>query len=144
LSVPNFVASTLLESTTIQAEMVLDWGAGTAAPFITLDSSGINLDVKNASIGVRHQIQIGTLTVNLVGLSSGPLITPSTTAPTVFSIGHAASSTVESFNSYAAFVARLQSMLAAANLATGMTAVGLYTVSTHAFSATSITLFFNN
>jgi hypothetical protein len=144
LSVPNFAAATLLDSTTIQAELVLDWGTGTAAPFITFDSSTIDLDVKNTSIGVRHQIQIGPEIVNLVGLSSDPLITPSTAAPTVFSIGHAASSTIETFNTYAAFVARVQSMLSAASLATGMTAVGLYTTSTHAFSATSITLFFNN
>jgi hypothetical protein len=144
LSVPNFVASTLLDSTTIQAELVLDWGAGTTAPFVTLDSSSMDLDVKNTSLGVRHQIQIGPEIVNLVGLSSDPLFTPSTTAPTVFSVGHAASSTVESFNSYAAFVAKVQSMLNAASRATGMTAVGLYTASTHAFSATSITLFFNN
>jgi hypothetical protein len=144
LSVPNFVASTLLDSTTVQAELVLDWGAGTTAPFVTLDSSSMDLDVKNTSLGVRHQIQIGPEIVNLVGLSSDPLFTPSTTAPTVFSVGHAASSTVESFNSYAAFVAKVQSMLNAASLATGMTAVGLYTASTHAFSATSITLFFNN
>jgi hypothetical protein len=144
LSVPNFVASTLLDPTTIQAELVLDWGTGTAAPFIAFDTSSIDVDVKNSSIGVRHQIQIGPQTVNLVGLSSDPLISPSTSAPIAFSIGHAVSSTVESFNSYAAFVAKLQSTLNGTTLATNMTAVGLYTASTRNFSATSITLFINN
>ncbi|HEY0749031.1 MAG TPA: hypothetical protein VGD63_20165 [Steroidobacteraceae bacterium] len=144
LSVPNFVASTLSDSTTTQAELVLDWGAGTAVPFIALDTSSIDVDVKNSGIGVRHQIQIGPQIVNLVGLSSDPVIAPSTSAPVAFSIGHAVSSTVESFNSYAAFVAKLQSTLNGSTLATNMTAVGLYTASTHNFSATSITLFFNN
>jgi len=141
---PNFTASTLLDPTTIQAELVLDWGAGTAVPFTTFDSSAINLDVANTSIGLRHQIQIGSQIVNIVGLSSDPLITPSSTGSTVFSIGHSASSTVESFNTYAAFITQLQSELNGATLATGMTAVGQYTVSTFAFSATSITLFLNN
>jgi hypothetical protein len=141
---PNFTASTLLDPTTIQAELVIDWGGGTAAPFTTSSSTSITLDVNNSSIGLRHQIQIGSQIVNLVGLSSGPVITPSTAgSSTVFSIGHSASSTVESFNTYAAFATQLQSELNGA-LATGMTAVGQYTVSTFAFSATSITLFLNN
>jgi hypothetical protein len=141
---PNFTAATLLDPTTIQAELVIDWGGGTAAPFTTSSGTAITLDVNNSSIGLRHQIQIGSQVVNLVGLSSGPVITPSTAgSPTVFSIGHSASSTVESFNTYAAFAAQLQSELNG-TLATGMTAVGQYTVSTFAFSATSITLFLNN
>jgi hypothetical protein len=141
---PNFTAATLLDPTTIQAELVIDWGGGTAAPFTTSSSTSMTLDVNNSSIGLRHQIQIGSQIVNLVGLSSGPVITPSTAgSSTVFSIGHSASSTVESFNTYAAFATQLQSELNGA-LATGMTAVGQYTVSTFAFSATSITLFLNN
>ena len=142
---PNFTASTLLDPTTIQAELVIDWSAGAAAPFTTFDSSGITLDVSNTGMGPRHQIQVGSQIINLVGLSSGPSITPSTTSSnTVFSIGHANSSTVESFNTYGAFITQLQSELNGATLATGMSAVGQYTVSTFAFSATSITLFLNN
>jgi len=124
---------------------VIDWSAGTAAPFTTFDSTAITLDLSNTGIGPRHQIQIGSQVIDLVGLSSDPSITPSTTGSnTLFSIGHAASSTVESFNTLDAFVTQLQSELNGATLATGMTAVGQYTVSTFAFSATSITLFLNN
>jgi hypothetical protein len=142
---PNFTASTLLDPTTIQAELVIDWSAGAAAPFTTFDSSAITLDLSNTGIGPRHQIQIGSQIIDLVGLSSVPSITPSATGSnTLFSIGHAASSTVESFNTYDAFITQLQSELNGATLATGMTAVGQYTVSTFAFSATSITLFLNN
>jgi hypothetical protein len=141
---PNFTASTLLDPTTIQAELVVDWGGGTATPFTTFNSSSISLDTANTSMGPRHQIQIGSQIIDLVGLSSDPLITPSTGSNTVFSIGHAASSTVESFNTYDAFITQLQSELNGATLAAGMSAVGQYTVSTFAFSATSITLFLNN
>jgi hypothetical protein len=147
---PNFTATTLLDPTTIQAELVLDWSGGTAAPFSSFDSSAIVVDVANGSIGLRHQIQIGSDIVNLMGLSSNPSITPATgsstanSSGTIYSIGHASSFTVENFDTYTAFITQLQSELNGTTLATGMTAVGQYTVSTSAFSATSITLFLNN
>jgi len=141
---PNFTATTLLDPTTIQAELVVDWGAGTAAPFASFDSSGIDLNVQNGSIGPRHQIQIGSQIINIVGLSSDPLITPAAASTEVFAIGHSATSTIQSFNSYADFIAQLQTELNGVTLATGMTAVGQYTASTLAFSAMSITLFLND
>lgn len=142
---PNFTASTLYDPTTIQAELVVDWGAGTTAPFVSYNSSSIDLDVKNSSIGPRHVIQVGPQSIDVVGLSSDPSITPSTTASTtVFSIGHSVSGTTENFNTYAAFITQLQSELNGSALATGMTAVGIYTASTFSFAATSVTLFLKN
>ena len=142
---PDFTASTLLDPTTIQAEMVVDWSAGTTAPFTTLGSSTISVDAHNPSIGPRHQIQIGAQTIDVVGLSSDPSIVPNTASSNVvFTIGHASSGTTESFNTYAAFVARLQTELNGTTRVTGMTAVGQYTASTFSLSATSITLFLNN
>jgi hypothetical protein len=141
---PAFVASTLLDPTTIQAELVVDWGAGTAAPFVTYNSTAIDLDTRNSAIGLRHQIQVGSQIIDVVGLPSDPLISPDpTTTTTVFAIGHAPTSTIESFNTYAAFITQLQSELNGTTLATGMTAVGQYTASTFSFAATSITLFLN-
>ena len=140
---PNYTASTLLDPTTIQAELVVDWNGGTAAPFTTLDSTSITLDVNNSSIGARHQVQIGSQIVDIVGLSSGLTISPTTGSEMVFSIGHSASFTIESFDTYTAFITQLQSELSGA-LATGVTAVGQYTASTSAFSASSITLFLDN
>jgi hypothetical protein len=139
---PNFTALTLLDPTTIQAELVVDWGTGTPSPFTTYNSTAIDLDVRNSSIGVRHEIQIGAQLINIVGLTSDPLISPNPTASaSVFAIGHAASSTIENFNTYAAFIAQLQTELNGSTLATGMTATGQYTPSSSSFVATSITLF---
>jgi hypothetical protein len=142
---PNFTASTLLDPTTIQAELIVDWGTGTAAPFTTYDTTAIDLDIHNSSIGARHQIQVGAQLINVVALSSDPLISPSpTSGATVFTIGHAATATMENFNTYAAFVTQLQTELNGTVLATGFTAAGQYTVSSSSFSATSITVFLNN
>jgi hypothetical protein len=142
---PNFTASTLLDPTTIDAELVIDWSGGTAAPFASFDSSGIALNASTSGLGPRHQIQIGAQIIDIVGLAAQPVLTPSTAdSNTVFSIGHAASATIENFNTYDGFVTQLQSELNGATLAVGMTAVGQYTASTSAFSATSMTLFLNN
>jgi hypothetical protein len=141
---PNFTATTLLDPTTIQALMVVDWGSGTAAPFTTFDSSAITLDVRNTSIGTRHEILLGAQAINLVGLGSDPVITPNTTSSSNFAIGHSASAIVETFNTYADFIIQLQAELNGSALATEMTTVGQYTASTFAFSATSITIILNN
>jgi len=141
---PDFTAASLLDTTTISAELVVDWGAGTAAPFTTFDTSAISIDVLNTSIGLRHQIQVGSQAINILGLSSDPQIAPTTGSTTIFSIGHSSSGITESFNSYASFITQLQSELNGTVLVTGITAVGQYTASSFAFSANSITLFLNN
>ena len=144
-ALPIFTAITLLDPSTIQAELVVDWGMGTAAPFTTYNGTAIDLDVGNGSIGPRSQIQVGAQSTPIVGMTSDPMISPNATSSTaVFAIGHAASSTIESFNTYAAFIAQLQTDLNGSILATGMTATGQYTASSSSFVATSITLFLNN
>jgi hypothetical protein len=142
---PDFTASALLDPSTISAELVVDYGAGTAAPFTTYNSSGIDLTRTNASIGARHLIQVGSESIDIVGMSSDPLIVPSTTVSTlVFSIGHTASGTVENFITYDTFITALTSELNGSVLVTGVTALGQYTSSTFAFNATSVTVVLNN
>jgi hypothetical protein len=142
---PDFTASTLLDPSTISAELVVDYGSGTAAPFTTYDSSEIDLTRTNASIGTRHLIQVGADSIDIVGMSSDPLIVPSTTVSTlVFSIGHTESGTVENFITYDAFITALTSELNGSVLVTGVTALGQYTSSSFAFVATSVTVVLNN
>lgn len=142
----NFNATTLLDPTTINATLVLDWSAGTTTPFAVFNSSGIDVDIANAGIGVRHEIQVGAQLINLIGLSSDPQIVPSTTTTSnaVFTIGHSVSSTTESFDTFAAFITQLQTELNGSVLATGVTAVGQYSASSFTLTASSITLFLDN
>ena len=142
---PNFTASALLDPTTIQAELVIDYGSGTAAPFTTYNSSTIEVDIRNPNIGARHLIQVGAQMINVLGLASDASIIPDPTAAnTVFTIGHAASAGAENFDTFAAFIAQVQTELQGGTLATGVTAVGQYTASTSTLSATSVTLFLNH
>ena len=147
---PNFTATTLLDPTTINAELILDWGVATATPFSTFDSAGIDLDLAAGGIGVRHEIQVGAQVTDLLGLSSEPIMVPSssTTADQVFTIGHSVSSTTENFDTFAAFVTQLQSELGGTvngiALATNLTVVGQYSPSTFTLTASSITLTLQN
>ena len=144
---PNFTATTLLDPTTINAELILDWGVATATPFSTFDSSGIDLDIAAGGIGVRHEIQVGAQVTDLIGLSSEPIIIPSTSTTAgnqIFTIGHSVSSTTENFDTFAAFVTQLQTELNGSALATNLTVVGQYSASTFTLTASSITLTLQN
>jgi hypothetical protein len=148
---PDFTASStsstssLLDYTTINAQLVMNWGAGTPAPFISYSTTQIELDAHNSALSSRHEIQIGAQIVNILGIASNPLIIPNATATnTVFTIGHAVSGTFENFNTYSAFITQLQTELNGTIYATGLTAAGQYTTSTYTFSASSMSIFLNN
>jgi hypothetical protein len=144
-SAGDLSGTALLDYTTIAAELVMDYGAGTPAPFASYSTTEIVLDARNSAVGVRHEIQIGAQTVNIVGIQQDPIIVPNSSATnTIFTIGHAVSGTFENFDTYSAFVTQLQTELNGNVLATGVTAVGQYTTTTYTFSASSITLFLNN
>jgi hypothetical protein len=140
----DLIGTALLDYTTINALLVMDFGAGTTAPFASYSTTEIVLNAQN-SAGVRHEIQVGAQTVSLVGIPSNPIIVPNASATnTIFTIGHAVSGTFENFDTYAAFITQLQLELNGEVLATGVTAVGQYTTATYTFSASSLTLLLNN
>jgi hypothetical protein len=127
------------------AQLVVDYGSGTSAPFTTYNSSEIDLTRSNASIGTRDLIQVGADSIDIVGMSSDPLIVPSTTVSTlIFSIAHRASGTVENFITYSAFITQLTGELNGSVLVTGVTALGQFTSSGYTFTSTSITVVLNN
>ena len=136
---PDFTASALLDPTTINAEMVIDFGAGTPAPFTSYDTSQMVVDITNSSVGPRHEIQIGSQVISTSGMSSDPTITPNSST-LMFAIQHTVSGTVENFNEYSNFITQLQSELNGSVLVTGITAIGQYTAESFAFAANSITV----
>jgi hypothetical protein len=139
LAPPDFTASALLDPTTINAVMVIDFGSGTPAPFTSYDTSQMVVDITNSSVGPRHEIQIGSQVISTSGMSSDPTITPNSST-LVFAIAHTVSGTVENFNEYSNFITQLQTELTGSVLVSGVTAVGQYTVASFAFAANSITV----
>jgi hypothetical protein len=144
-STGDLSGTALLDYTTIDAELVMDYGAGTPAPFVSYSTTEIELDARNSAVGARHEIQIGAQVVNIVGIASDPLIVPnSSSSNTIFTIGHAVSGTFENFDTYSAFITQLQTELNGEVLVTGVTAQGQYTTTSYSLSASGITLFLNN
>jgi hypothetical protein len=141
---PDFTATALSDPTTINAELVLDWGsAGSSTPFAALSSSDLDLPIASAGAGQRHQIAVGAQIVDVSTLPTDLQIVPSAASTQVFAIAHASTSTVENFNTFAGFIAQLQAELQGTTVATTITAEGIYTSSGTTLAATSITISLN-
>jgi hypothetical protein len=141
---PDFVATTLLDPTTIPAELVVNWGAGTPTPFNAYSSTEIDLLIHNSSIGTQHTIQVGSQTIDFETLASDALIVPSTTSTSVvYAIGHASTATIDNFNTFTDFITALQADLNGTTLATSMTVQGVYTATSYTINATNVTIYLN-
>jgi hypothetical protein len=141
---PDFVATTLLDPTTIPATLVVNWGAGTPTPFNAYSSSEIDLLIHNSSIGTQHTIQVGSQTIDFTTLSSDALIVPSTTSTSVvYAIGHTSTSTIDNYNTFTDFITALQTALNGSTLATSMSVQGVYTSASTTITATNVTIYLN-
>ena len=143
---PAFTASTLFDPTTIQGELVLDWGsAGTTQPFATTSSSDLDVAIHNSTIGLRHTIDVAAQSYDLTTLPSDLLIAPDTSVTTVvYAIAHTGTGVVDSFNTFSAFVTALQSALTGSVAATALTAEGVYTSTGTTLTARSVTISLND
>ena len=149
---PDFIAEAVNAEPTVPASLVVDWtGTGTAAPFATLTSSGLTIDLANAAFGVGI-MRIGAEIIDITTLSATPTIVPAVAQPAanglplfspVFSVGPGAISesstaSIESFNGFAAFVTQLTTTFATPTPATQFVATGFYNRSSNTFTASSI------
>jgi hypothetical protein len=135
---PAFTATAVLDGSTIIAEFVLDWGsAGSSAPFTAISSS--ELDVPVSTAGTRHTVTVGPLVVQPAQV----VIVPSTATTLLYSIAHTPTSTVENFNTFAAFATALGAELNGTTAATSITAEGLYTAGGSTFAASGVIVSLN-
>ncbi len=141
---PDFTASGLLDPTTIEAELAVNWGSGTATPFNSTSTTEIDLLIHNSSIGALHAIQYGAQSIDFTTLPSDVLIVPSSsTTSTVYAIGHASNSSVDSYDTFTDFISALQTDLNGTTLATGMSVQGIYTSTSYTLTANIVTVYLN-
>jgi hypothetical protein len=141
----DFLESAAADASAIDAELVLDWGgSGTTTPFAAISSSELDLPLTGVGAGSRHQITVGPTAYPLPTLTSDVLIVPSTASTLLYSIAHLSTSTVENFNTFAAFATALNSALDGKAAALSMTAEGLFAVNGTTFTATGIIVSLNN
>jgi hypothetical protein len=152
LAPPDFIAEAVNAEPTVPASLVVAWtGTGTAAPFATLTSSGLSIDLANGAFG-SGQLRIGAESVDITTLSASPTIVPALPQPAanglplytpVFSVGpgsviEVVSAPIESFNGFAAFVTQLTTTFATPTPATRFVARGFYNRGSNTFTASSI------
>jgi hypothetical protein len=152
LAPPAFIAEAVNAEPTVPASLVVAWtGTGTAAPFSTLTSSSLTIDLANAAFG-SGVLRIGAENVDIKTLSATPTIVPAVAQPAsnglplfspVFSVGpgavaEAATASIESFNGFAAYVTQLTTTFATPTPATQLVARGFYNRGSNTFTASSI------
>ncbi|MDE2305089.1 MAG: hypothetical protein KGL34_05980 [Gammaproteobacteria bacterium] len=142
---PDFAAAALADQSTIEAELTVDWGsAGSARPFASQGGAELVIDAANGTIGARHVLDFGAETLDLATLGGDPVIVPAaSTDDAVYSIGHAASATIDSYAHYTDFAAALQAALGRAR-ATTLSARGTYAAASRTLTAHSISVYLDD
>jgi hypothetical protein len=149
---PDFLAQSVLAEPSVPATLAVIWtGSGTAAPFATLTSTGLSIDLANAAFG-SGQLRIGAETIDITTLGGSPSIVPAVAVPAanglplfvpVFSVGagataEAAGAPIQSYNGFGPFVTQLTTTFATPTPATKFVARGLYDRASNTFTASSI------
>ncbi len=137
---PDFSGRTVIDRRDLPAVLGIGWGSGgTHAPFLSMEPTGLVLDVHNADIGERHFLNVGMRRIDLTMLGAGPTIAPAG-GRTLFGIsdpGH-----VELFETFSEFVTELSARLGAGDAAIAMTAYGSYDEGSDTLHANRVSVHF--
>ena len=137
---PDFEGRTVIDYGDLPALLGIGWGVtGTTAPFLSMGSTGLVLDLGNPNIGERHVLMVGMRRVDLLDLPAAPAIVPA--AGRVL-FGVAAGSDIQLFTSFADFTAEVAARLAAGKAIVSLTASGSYDEGTNSVVAHHVSTFF--
>jgi hypothetical protein len=149
---PDFTAEAVNPTANEPATLLVIWsGTGTAAPFATLTSTGMTIDLSNAAFA-SGQLRLGADSIDIKTLSATPMIVPAVAQPAgnglplfnpLFSVGpganpEVATANIASFNGFAAFATQLNTTFATPTPATRFVARGFYNPTGNTFTASSI------
>jgi hypothetical protein len=135
---PDFEGRTLIEHRNLPALLGVGWGtAGTAAPFLSLEPTGLALNLTNLDIGERHHLMIGFDRIDITTLGSLSLVPPSAERALygLWEPGH-----VELFNDFSAFVAEVTNRIESGARARALYASGRYDEAAHALETRRVSL----
>jgi hypothetical protein len=115
----------------------IGWGsAGTSAPFLSMTSTGLVLDIDNPSIGARHALIVGMRHLDLLTLATPPTLAPPTAGRAMYGISTGGD--IRLFTTFAEFSTELALALSGGKPALALTAGGSYDESTATLHATRI------
>jgi hypothetical protein len=132
-------------NTAQSAQLDIDWSnPGTTAPFKSLTAADLDLDVTNANIGSKNEIQTNAQTINIKSLSTDVLIAGAGSGMTLFAITGQHGRATNNFGSFADFEAALAADLDGTTSALRLTAEGVYDAPSNTFTAQRITILLSN
>jgi hypothetical protein len=133
---PDFNGRTVVNYQDVPSVLTVGWRpGGTAAPFTSMDTSGLVIDAANPDLGARHHIVLGFQSLDITTLATPVRVVPDTSKPAAFAIGKR--DEVELFSNFGDFVAALTTELATAN-AVGLNATGHFDAGTGDYTATRV------
>ena len=107
---PDFAGQTLVDFDNIRALLGIGWTVeGTDSPFLSMDASGIVLDVDNPDVGLRHFIKVGPRVTDITTFDSPMTIEPDTNVRRVFAVSVARR--LEMYVDFGVFVDRVNALL---------------------------------
>ena len=119
---PDFQGRTVVSYQNVLSILSMGWRpGGTAAPFSSMNSSGLVIDAQNPDIGARHTILLAFAPIDITTLATPVRLVPDTTVRGTYAIGKPGS--VEIFSDFGDFVAALTLELALAK-AEGLASTG--------------------
>lgn len=122
---PDFQGRTVVDYSEVRSLLGIGWGTtGTTAPFLSMGTDGLVLDLANTAIGGRHYLRVGPLWLDLLNLGASPRIEPASQGQSAFVIVAAGAS--RTYSDYAAFVAELTLRLNGSTRMIGFTAGGSF------------------
>jgi hypothetical protein len=138
---PDFEALTVVDHADLPALLSLGWTMnGTTAPFLSMGTDGLVLNLANPDIGLRHHLLIGRQIIDLTTLPTNPTVAAagSRTMFAVWEPGHA-----EFFSSFDDFIGALTTRLGGGQAALSLFAEGSWDDATTTLAAHRIVVQFN-
>ena len=122
---PDFEGRTVIDHRDLPALLGIGWGtSGTTAPFSSMGSSGLVLDIHNPSIGARHHLIDDMRVIDLTTLPMSPTLAPPPDGRAIYGIS--IGTDIRMYTSFTEFSSQLASLLGGGKPAIALTASGRY------------------
>jgi len=142
---PDFTAATLVNYSAVTNNLLVTWGAmGSTTAFSGLTPASTSLQLSLTNVGTAHFITVGPQRVDLTTLSAPPAISPDTTGPDIFTIGHEGRFRADNFMSFADFITALSQDLTGSTAVIAVAAAGHYDSTQNTFTANRIAVSLSN
>jgi len=143
---PDFAASAVTLANLTEQILTIDWvSPGTTAPFLSQTSSGLVVNIDNASLGTSHAVLQGPTSIDLKALEVSPTIVADSAADSShtgqFAIGNPASTTgISVFNTSTSYLTQLNTSINGTNTVLKLVAVGHLSSDSKTFTAYRINI----